>query len=209
LSSQAMPAGTLYIISAPSGAGKTSLVNALVARLDQLVISISYTTRKPRSQERQNVQYHFLTEPEFKQMIGDDVFLEYALVFGNYYGTHKATVEQQLLAGVDVILEIDWQGARQVRARFPHTKSIFIFPPSMQILRERLQNRRQDTLATIETRLAEAQLEMQHYHEYDYLIINEEFETALQQLAMIVTANRLHTKTQAPILQQKLAELLG
>lgn len=187
-----MNIGNLFVVAAPSGAGKTSLVTALVrSELGHVKVSISHTTRPARPEEQDGIHYHFVTQAEFKQLIAEEAFLEYAVVFGNYYGTTWKAVEQQLQQGYDVILEIDWQGAQQVRAKLPESTSIFIFPPSLAILRERLIKRAQDERSTIERRLAEAQAEIRHYQEFDYLIVNEHFNTALEDLKSIVRAQRL------------------
>ncbi len=163
-----MNKGNLYIISAPSGAGKTSLVKQMVADLTQLTVSISHTTRQMRTGEKHGVDYLFSTEEEFKNRIATHAFLEHAQVFDNFYGTTQQSVENHLTNGIDVILEIDWQGAQQIRTRLPDCISIFILPPSIEILRQRLESRGQDSKNVIERRMQEATKEMQHCNEFDY-----------------------------------------
>lgn len=193
---QAPYAGTLYIISAPSGAGKTSLVKELIDSMADIRVSVSHTTRPIRPGERDGVNYHFTTPPAFESMIEDDVFLEHALVFGNYYGTSREWVEQQLREGIDVILEIDWQGAQQVRAKMPASVGVFILPPSREVLESRLRGRGQDSDEVIVRRLSEAVTEMSHYAEYDYVVINDDFDTALADLRAIVRARRQRMEVQ-------------
>ncbi len=189
--------GTLFIVSAPSGAGKTSLVKALVERLDHIRLSISYTTRPPRPGERDGEDYHFVSEEEFQAMVRQGAFLEHARVFGHSYGTSRAWIEEQLQADTDVILEIDWQGARQVRELLPGAVSIFILPPSREVLLQRLRGRGQDPEDVIARRMAKAVDEMRHYREYDYLVINDVFEQALETLIHLIQAARLRTPLQA------------
>jgi len=200
--------GTLYIISAPSGAGKTSLVKELVSDAEKIVVSVSHTTRELRPGETDGHDYHFIEKDAFVEMVDSSAFLEHARVFDNYYGTSQQHVEQQLLQGLDVILEIDWQGARQVRKLFPDSQSIFILPPSSQALRERLQSRGQDDESVIDRRMKDAVNEMSHYAEFDYLIVNDDFATALQELSCIFTANRLRQLQQERNLESLLIELL-
>ncbi|MDT4289517.1 guanylate kinase [Methylomonas sp. MO1] len=203
-----MISGKLYIISAPSGAGKTSLVKQLIAETDDLAVSVSHTTRAMRSGEQDGVDYFFVSVDEFKAMIERQAFLEHAQVFDNFYGTAQQTVEDNLAKGLDVILEIDWQGAQQVRRMLPESLSIFILPPSIEVLSQRLQNRGQDNPEVIARRMRDAVTEMSHYPEYDYLIVNDDFNLALHQLKSIVTANRLtqsqQQQTLAPLLQDLL-----
>jgi guanylate kinase len=202
--------GTLYIISAPSGAGKSSLLRALLdAADDTLVLSISHTTRASRPGEVNGRDYHFVDTATFRAMIDAGEFLEHAEVFDNYYGTSRRGVQDQLAAGQDVILEIDWQGARQVRKQMPDTIGIFILPPSRGALRERLQNRGQDDEAVIERRMRDAISEMSHYDEYDYLIINDDFQVAQDELGSIIRSRRLRLPVQARRLDGLLAELLA
>ncbi len=200
--------GTLYIISAPSGAGKTSLVKELVLSDPQVVVSVSHTTRDMRPGEQHGVDYYFIEKEAFLEMSSSSAFLEHAQVFDNYYGTSQQHVEQQLLKGLDVILEIDWQGARQVRKQFPDSQSIFILPPSLEALQERLQNRGQDDESVIKRRMRDAVNEMSHYAEFDYLIVNDVFETALDELRCIFVANRLRQLQQERKIETKLIELL-
>ncbi|MDA3877299.1 MAG: guanylate kinase [Halothiobacillus sp.] len=201
--------GQLYVISAPSGAGKTSLIKALRARMPDLGLSVSHTTRAMRPGEQDGVHYHFVDVAKFEAMIADGAFVEYARVFGNYYGTSKAAISQVLAGGQDLILEIDWQGAQQVRAQFPTVISIFVLPPSRAALRERLIGRGQDDAAVIARRLAEATLEMRQHPNYDYLIINEDFSTALDQLGCIFLSSRLRMTQQVQVEYMRLENLLN
>ena len=203
-----MSKGTLFIISAPSGAGKTSLLKALTADAENVVVSVSHTTREKRPGEINGRDYHFVDQTRFLSMVGSSAFLEHAKVFDNYYGTSQQHVEQQLLQGQDVILEIDWQGARQVRKLFPDSISIFILPPSSQALKERLQNRAQDNEEVIARRMHDAVNEMSHYAEFDYLLVNDDFDTALQELRCVFKANRLRQIQQERNLENLLIELL-
>jgi guanylate kinase len=191
-----MALGTLFIISAPSGAGKTSLVSALLDRLDNLQVSISHTTRQARPGEQDGVNYHFVTCEQFELMTANQQFVEHAKVHSNFYGTSKDWLESSLNKGVDVILEIDWQGAEQVRSKFPRSKSIFILPPSQQALFERLKGRGQDEDAIIKQRVAAAKEEMSHYNDADYLVINDQFEAACQELQTIIQAQRCEINSQ-------------
>ncbi len=183
--------GLLLIISAPSGAGKTSLIKALLAQDTTLALSTSCTTRLQRDGETDGIHYHFLTPTAFQQAVADGAFLEFAEVFGNYYGTRAADVRACLAAGRDLVLEIDWQGAQQVRQRFPTAIGIFVVPPNVAELERRLRGRATDSAAVIAQRMAQARSDLTHYVEYDYVVVNDEFETALQQLSAIVTAERL------------------
>lgn len=191
-----MKQGQLYIVSAPSGAGKTSLLNALRGRLQYVTVSLSHTTRAPRPGERDGWHYRFVSVDEFRSEIDKGHFLEYAEVFGNYYGTSKLTVQELLDVGKDVILEIDWQGARQVREQTDDVISIFILPPSLEELENRLRSRNQDDDATIRRRMDQARDEMSHYGEYDYVVFNDEFEDALEKLWTLFRAGRLRTHLQ-------------
>ena len=206
-----MPAttGTLYIISAPSGAGKTSLVKALIDAQPQVRVSVSHTTRAMRQGEVDGVNYHFVSREEFLERLAQDEFLEHAEVFGNLYGTSQRWLEQTLAEGFDLILEIDWQGAQQVRKLMPQAKSIFILPPTQEALRQRLNNRGQDSEEIIERRMREAVSEMSHYVEYDYLVINDDFSHALSDLQSIFRANRLHQQSQQQRYRQLLEQLLA
>jgi len=191
--------GTLFIVSAPSGTGKTSLVNALVRDTNHLKLSISSTTRPIRPREIDGYHYHFIEENKFKQKITAGDFLEYAEVFGNFYGTSQEAVDKMLHEGHDVVLEIDWQGAQLIKKRRTDAISIFILPPSMDALRERLETRGQDTKEVIDARMEKSMNEISHYHEADYLVINDDFEDALKGLKTIVRAHRLETAKQAVI----------
>jgi guanylate kinase len=186
-----MTTATLYIVAAPSGAGKTSLVKNLVDTTPDVSLSISHTTRPSRPGERDGEHYHFVSLARFEAMIAEGAFLEHARVFGNRYGTSRAAVLTLLDAGQDVILEIDWQGARQVQARLPdHSTTIFILPPSREALRQRLSQRGQDSAEIIDQRMAAALDELSHYAEFEYLVINDDFAAALEALRAIVIANR-------------------
>lgn len=193
---QAPYSGTLYIISAPSGAGKTSLVKALVESVDDIRVSVSHTTRSMRPGEIDGVNYNFADTASFEQMVADDVFLEHAQVFDNYYGTSREWVEQQLREGIDVILEIDWQGAEQVRPRMPGCVAVFILPPSREELIRRLRDRGQDSEEVIQRRFRDAVTDMSHYTEYDYVVINDDFDEALTDLAAIIRARRQRREVQ-------------
>lgn len=185
--------GTLYIISSPSGAGKSSLLKALFEKFNQndsMYLSVSHTTRNPRPGEVNHVHYHFVTIDEFKALIERNAFYEWANVFDKYYGTSRELVQQALNNGKDVFLDIDWQGARQLRDMEPDTQSIFILPPSLEELRKRLINRGQDSEETINKRMSKAQREISHYDEYDYCLINDDFDTTLNSLWSIISANR-------------------
>lgn len=198
----------LFVISAPSGAGKTSLVRVLVDELDKIKISVSHTTRPLRSEDREGVDYIFVDEDQFQAMIKESAFLEYAVIYGYHYGTAKAWILEQLKFGDDILLEIDWQGARQIRKLFPSALTIFIFPPSIQALRERLIDRRQDKTAVISQRLSMAREEISHYTEFDYLVVNDNFNQAVQSLIHIINAERLQRDVQEEKLSELLAELL-
>ena len=201
---------TLYVVSAPSGAGKTSLVKALVdSQPEAIRVSVSHTTRPMRPGEVDGVHYHFIDRPGFEAMLAGGAFLEHAQVFGNYYGTARAWVDEQINRGQDVLLEIDWQGARQVRAAWPQCVGVFILPPSRAELQRRLRGRGQDDEETIARRMREAMSEMSHYGEYDYLVVNEVFERALADLQAIVRARRLRREVQARRLQSSLVQLLA
>jgi guanylate kinase len=204
-----MKRGSLFIISAPSGAGKTSLVAKLVESQPEIEVSVSHTTRPMRPGEADGVHYHFVSKDEFEDEIKEANFLEYAEVFGNYYGTSQKVVEQKLAEGVDVILEIDWQGAAQVRKLVPEAISIFIVPPSIEALRSRLTNRKQDSEEVIERRLSEAKTEMSHYLEFDYLVVNDDFDVALNQLQAIFTASRLTMEKQQSAQSALMVDLLA
>ncbi len=200
--------GTLYIVSAPSGAGKTSLVKALIDSMAQVRVSVSHTTRAMRPGEVDGVNYHFTAREEFVEMLKQGDFLEHAEVFGNLYGTSHSWVKQTLAKGYDLILEIDWQGAQQVRKLVPDAKSIFILPPTHKDLRQRLHNRGQDADDVIDLRMQQAITEMSHYVEYDYIVINDQFATALDDLKAIFRANQLRLDSQQKRHTQLLCDLL-
>jgi len=183
--------GQLFIISAPSGAGKTSLVKALLAELPGIEVSVSHTTRAQRSGEQMGVDYHFIDSSGFQDVVKGDGFLEHATVFGNSYGTSRALVEEKLAQGVDVILEIDWQGAQQVREVMTESCSIFVLPPSKQVLEDRLKGRGQDSDEIIAGRMRVAVDEMSHYNEYDFLVVNDDFDIATNELKSIIESKRL------------------
>jgi guanylate kinase len=204
-----MRKGILFIVSAPSGAGKTSLVKALLERDPDLRLAVSFTTRASRPGEQDGVHYHFVDTAEFLRMVDAGEFLEHAQVFGNRYGTAEATVRSELEQGRDLLLEIDWQGARQVRGRFPEAVSIFVLPPSADALEQRLRGRGQDTDQVIAGRMAEARSEMSHHGEYDFLVVNDVFDTALDDLGCLVRAERLRREHCGPRLAPLLAELAG
>ncbi len=201
--------GTLFIISAASGTGKTSLVKELLATTKNLVVSVSHTTREPRRGEVDGEHYYFTNKEEFMRLVGEAEFLEHAEVFGNYYGTSKTVVNDLLNAGVDVILEIDWQGALQVKRQLKDAVLIFILPPNREALRSRLSNRAQDTLKVIEERLAGAVREMQEYVNFDYIVINDDFNQALNELQSIVCTYRLQVTKQSAKNQQLISDLLS
>ena len=201
--------GTLFTVSAPSGAGKTSLVKALAEAMPQVQVSVSHTTRAMRPGEVDGTNYHFVSRPQFTAMLEQGEFLEQAEVFGNHYGTCRQWVDQTLSRGQDVILEIDWQGAEQVRRQLPGAVGVFILPPSRQTLRQRLTGRGQDDAEIIERRMREAIAEMSHYVEADYLIINDDFDTALAQFQAVITARRLSLERQKHDRQQLLMDLLS
>ncbi|MBQ0719601.1 MAG: guanylate kinase [Gammaproteobacteria bacterium] len=200
--------GTLYTISAPSGAGKTSLVAALLQKRPNLQVSISHTTRPMRPGEVNGVNYHFVSKEQFQQMLGQQAFLEHAEVFDNHYGTSHQWVDDTLASGCDVILEIDWQGAAQIHRQLPDTVSIFVLPPSKNTLLERLTQRGQDGPEVIAQRIAEAQAEMSHFAAADYLIINDVFATALEELALIIGSGKLLRKKQQSQHRVLIKELL-
>jgi guanylate kinase len=201
--------GRLFVIAAPSGAGKTSLVKALLERHPELHVSISHTTRARRPTEQAGREYYFVTVPEFQELIAKGEFLEYAQVFDNFYGTGRRPVEQQLSQGRNVILEIDWQGARLVRAAMPECSSIFILPPSRVALEERLNNRKTDSAEVIARRLRDAVGDMSHWGEFDYVVVNDEFERAVTDLGRIVEGDGEDLRADRKSLKPLLAELVG
>ncbi|MGO2168773.1 guanylate kinase [Pseudoalteromonas sp.] len=200
--------GNLFILSAPSGAGKSSLINALLTKHNDMKVSVSHTTRAPRPGEKSGEHYHFVNVEQFKSLIEKNDFFEWAQVFDNYYGTSKQAIEEQLAAGIDVFLDIDWQGARQVRELVEDVETIFILPPSKTELEARLNNRGQDSAEVIAGRMAKAQSETSHYDEYDYLVVNDNFENTLNEIEMIVMTKRLSLKSQAISHKNFLSNLL-
>jgi guanylate kinase len=208
--------GNLFILSAPSGAGKSSLIKALLEKHvstdehnNAMQVSVSHTTRAPRLGEIDGVHYHFVDRPEFESLIEQDVFFEHAEVFGNYYGTSKVVIEQTLRLGIDVFLDIDWQGARQVKAQIPDTATIFVAPPSKEELERRLTERGQDSPEVIKQRMIKAVSEISHYHEFDFIVVNDNFTAALSELDAIVTTRRLRKEKQIIRHQQLFDNLLG
>lgn len=206
-----MGKGTLYIVSAPSGAGKSSLISALLESNPTyaMKVSVSHTTRGMRPGEQDGIHYHFVQKEHFEDLIAKGEFLEYAEVFGNYYGTSRVWIEDNLNKGIDIFLDIDWQGAQQIRKQMPQAKSIFILPPSKEELERRLNARGQDSEAVIAKRMSEAQSEISHYAEYDYVIVNDDFDVALIDLKAILRAERLKEEKQAAKYNHMLTELLA
>ena len=201
-----MSKGTLFIVSAPSGAGKSSLIDALLKRFnldDKLRLSVSHTTRAPRPGEIDHVSYHFITNEEFEKLIERNAFYEYAHVFDHYYGTSREIVEQWLNEGKDVLLDIDWQGARQIREQTPDAKGIFIVPPSLEELNRRLVTRATDAPDVIEKRMSKALSEISHYNEYDYVIVNDDFDESLLNMRSIILSNRQKTDKQKHYITEK------
>jgi guanylate kinase len=201
--------GSLYIVAAPSGAGKSTLVNALLKRESGIKLSISYTSRGPRPGEQDGVHYHFVSSATFMEMVERGEFFEYAIVHGDLKGTARTAVEQQLANGVDVLLEIDYQGARLVRHLMPDSISIFILPPSREELERRLRSRAQDSEDVIKRRLSGSRAEISHAHEFDYIIVNENFDSALDDLTTIVHASRLRQRVQSAKLKALVDGLLS
>ena len=194
----------LFVVSAPSGAGKTSLLKQLIDELGAVQTAISHTTRQKRDTEVDGVDYHFVDIDQFQSLVDNDAFYEHATVFGNSYGTSKASIAEQIEKGIDVILEIDWQGARQIKQHLPKSRSIFILPPSKQALESRLKGRGQDDDSVILQRMSQAITEMSHYDEYDYLVINDDFLQAVSEIKAIILAER----QKLPIQQKKHVHLL-
>jgi guanylate kinase len=204
-----MTRGRLFVIAAPSGAGKTSLVKALLASEPRLYLSVSHTTRKRRPTEEDGREYHFVAVPEFERLVSEGAFLEHARVFDNLYGTSREFVEQRLARGEDVVLEIDWQGAQQVRRAMPDCVSIFILPPSRRTLAERLARRATDTAEVIARRLADAAGDMSHYREFDYVVVNDDFTRAVEELRRIVEGHGEDLRSTRPGLSALVSELLS
>ncbi|MEC6815552.1 guanylate kinase [Photobacterium toruni] len=206
-----MSKGTLYIVSAPSGAGKSSLINALLETNPtyDMKVSVSHTTRGMRPGEENGVHYNFVSVEEFTDLVAQGAFLEHAEVFSNYYGTSRPWIEQQLDKGIDVFLDIDWQGARQIRKLMPAAKSLFILPPSKEELERRLNTRGQDSEAVIARRMEEARSEISHYNEYDYVIVNDDFDVALIDFKAIIRAERLKQDKQTAKYRSMLTALLA
>lgn len=209
MSDTATKQGQLYVVSAPSGAGKTSLVKALVEANNDITVSVSHTTRAIRPGEIDGVNYHFVSAAEFSDLKERGGFFEWAKVFDNFYGTSQQSVLDQLNRGLDVILEIDWQGAAQIKQQMPESVSIFILPPSTAALRERLTGRGQDDSNVIERRMRSARDEMSHYGDADYVVLNDEFDSALSDLKAIVTSQRLLQYRQSLRLTSVIRDLLG
>jgi len=201
--------GNLFIVSSPSGAGKSSLIKALLEKHDDMKVSVSHTTRAPRPGENDAEHYHFVDVDQFRSLIEENEFYEWAEVFGNYYGTSKSAIQSQLEQGIDVFLDIDWQGAQQMRKLVPEVISIFILPPSKQELERRLNSRGQDSAEVIQGRMEKAQSEMSHYDEYEYLLINDDFEQTLSQFENIVLANRQLRANQQSKFNNLITELLA
>ncbi|OGT48256.1 MAG: guanylate kinase [Gammaproteobacteria bacterium RIFCSPHIGHO2_12_FULL_41_15] len=206
---QPNPIGQLFIVSAPSGGGKTSLVKNLVAKLDNIEVSISHTTRDQRAGENDGEHYFFVSLAKFNAMLANGKFIEHATVYGNLYGTSCAQIESRLNKGKDVVLDIDWQGAASIRRRYKNSVSIFILPPSLKVLQTRLTERGRDHEENIRLRMDEAQAEIKHFAEFDYLIINENFSEALESLSAIILAARVKTSIQTKRYQHLLSLLVG
>jgi guanylate kinase len=204
-----MKRGRLIVISAPSGAGKTSLVKALLARRPDLRLSVSHTTRKRRPTEAEGREYQFVSAPEFERLVAQGEFLEHARVFDNFYGTSRAYVEQQLAAGHDVLLEIDWQGARQVRSAMPQCVSVFVLPPARDALAQRLARRATDSAEVIARRLADAAADMSHYGEFDYVVVNDDFEQAVAELERIIAGHGEGLRSDRGAFAPRVSDLLA
>jgi guanylate kinase len=199
--------GNLFIVAAPSGGGKTSLVKKLVQDLTNIEVAVSHTTRDRRSAELNGVDYFFIDEPEFLRMVEQQTFVEHARVFNHFYGTSVAQIKDRLHEGVDVVLDIDWQGAQQIKRAFADAVSVFIIPPSLDILKQRLMDRRRDDAQVIRSRMQQAHDEMSHYSEFDYLIVNDDFDIAASELQAIIVAYRLRMSRQS-VRQRKLLSFL-
>lgn len=198
----------LYVVAAPSGGGKTSLINALLEKDKQLRLSVSHTTRAPRPHEKNGQHYNFVSQETFSELVAQHAFLEHAQVYDHCYGTGREQVQRQLDQGYDVMLDIDWQGAAQIRQSFPNCCSIFILPPSLEILRERLSSRGQDSPEVIERRMKKARSELSHAHEFDYMIVNDDFQLALEDLHSIVRRGKHSRPGQREISETLLAQML-
>jgi guanylate kinase len=209
MSTAAARNGQLWVVAAPSGAGKTSLVRKLLERDGSLRFSISYTTRAPRSSEVDGRDYFFVDQAEFQDMVRAEAFLEYACVFDNWYGTGRQHVADLLAAGSSVVLEIDWQGARQVRERAPESRSIFILPPSVAELERRLRGRKTDTETVIQRRLKDALSDMTHWDEFDHVIVNDDFDAALDRLAAVISGRDQAARTNLPAVRAKAEAIVG
>jgi len=209
MSSSHAPRGSLFVIAAPSGGGKTSLINGLLQRDPRLALSISHTTRQARPGEIDAQHYYFVSEAEFEQMVENGDFMEHARVFDHFYGTNRKSIDSQLEQNRDVILDIDWQGARQVRSAFPDCCLIFIIPPSLQSLRQRLTKRGQDSASVIERRMRDAQAEISHWAEFDQLVVNDDYDAALEELLAIINDHRMQKPHLVNKDYQRLAQQLG
>ena len=201
--------GKLFVIAAPSGGGKTSLINGLLKLDSRLSLSVSHTTRQPRPGETDGQHYHFVSETEFEQMVKNSEFLEHAKVFDHFYGTSRKSISAQLERGLDIILDIDWQGARQVRSAFPDSCLIFIIPPSLEVLQQRLTKRGQDSALVIERRMRDARAEISHWAEFDQLVVNDDFDATLEELFTIINDHRKQIPHKVDKDYQRLAEQLG
>lgn len=199
--------GSLFIVAAPSGGGKTSLVKQLLSELDQIEVSVSHTTRQKRPGETHGLDYFFIDDHTFTEMVSQDAFVEHAKVFDHFYGTSAAQITERLQAGIDVVLDIDWQGAQQIKRRFVDAVSVFVIPPSLDVLTQRLMDRQQDDAQTISHRMQRAQNELSHYDEFDYLIVNDDFAVAAAELKAVVVAHRLRMPRQM-VAQRKLLSFL-
>ena len=201
--------GNLFVVSSPSGGGKTSLIKQLVQGRDDLRVSISHTTRDQRPGEQEGVHYFFVDDKQFLAMVNDGFFIEYAQVFNHFYGTSRLQINAQVQQGIDVVLDIDWQGAAQIKQQFPEAVTVFILPPSLAVLRQRLLARQRDEVGVIAERMLNAQRELSHFDEFDYLVVNDDFEKALQELAVIVNAQRLRCARQSVCQRELLSFLLS
>lgn len=201
--------GSLFIVAAPSGGGKTSLVKQLLSELDQIEVSVSHTTRQKRPGETHGLDYFFIDDHTFTEMVSQDAFVEHAKVFDHFYGTSAAQITERLQAGIDVVLDIDWQGAQQIKRRFVDAVSVFVIPPSLDVLKQRLMDRQQDDAQTISHRMQRAQNELSHYDEFDYLIVNDDFTVAAAELKAVVVAHRLRMPRQMAAQRKLLSFLLA